>query len=45
MCVYDAPINQMSKSNADYKQVSDIKDAVNILNDERLKLNRTGKFN
>ncbi len=35
-------INQMSKSSADHKQISDIKDAVNILNDERLKLSGSG---
>ncbi len=39
MCVYEGPIHDISKTTADFKLISDIKDAVNILTDEKLKLN------
>ena len=39
MCVYTSLINDVSKNSADYKLISDIKDAVTILSDEKLKLN------
>ena len=42
MCVYERPINEMTKATADFKQITDIKDAVNILTNEKLKLVNSG---
>lgn len=44
MCVYEGPIHEMAKATTDFKLIADIKDAVNILTDEKLKLNDISNY-
>ena len=44
MCIYEQKINDMAKNSADQKLISDIKDAVSFLNEEKLKLSVTSKY-
>ena len=44
MCIYEQKINDMAKNSADQKLITDIKDAVTFLNEEKLKLNVTSKY-
>ena len=41
MCIYDQKITNMAKDTADFKLINDIKDAVSLLNEEKLKLDET----
>lgn len=41
MCIYEQKITDMAKDTADLKLINDIKDAVSLLNEEKLKLDET----
>lgn len=41
MCIYEQVLNDIAKSSADQKLISDIKDAVEFLNEEKFKLTET----
>lgn len=45
MCIYDKKLSELAKNTADQKLISDIKDAVSFLNEEKLKLTETSKRN